>query len=319
MIVAILDSVAAIEALAGEWQELWGRTPGATPFQSPHWLLPWWAAFGTDAPRVVVVREGRRLVGVLPAYVLEEAGGRKVLPIGAGTSDYLDALGEGAGAMLAALLERAAAEGVLHCDLIEAPPGAGLCDAGVPPGWHGSWSEGSACPVLTLPDIPSGIRRKLRMSRHRADRAGGWGVERASAATLDGALGTLVSLHQARWAEGGEPGVLCDPAVLRFHREAGPGLLEAGLSRLAVLRVGGVVAAAILALLAPGQIFFYLNGYDTAQAFVSPGTLLLGAMLEEAVVEGRREAHFLRGREGYKYAWGAVDRMNRDGRFSRAV
>ena len=62
-------------------------------------------------------------------------------------------------------------------------------------------------------------------------------------------------------------------------------------------------------------MYFYLNGYDVGQAFVSPGTLLVGAMLEEAAAEGRAEAHFLRGREGYKYAWGAVDRMNGTGGF----
>ena len=113
-----------------------------------------------------------------------------------------------------------------------------------------------------------------------------------------------------RWAGDGEPGVLIDPVVLRFHRLAAPGLLAAGMMRLCVLEVGAVPAAAIMALLGPGRIYFYLSGYDRAQAFVSPGTLLLGAMLEQAESEGRDEAHFLRGREGYKYAWGAVDRLN---------
>ena len=66
----------------------------------------------------------------------------------------------------------------------------------------------------------------------------------------------------------------------------------------------------MLALLGPGRILFYLSGYDAARGYESPGTLLVGAMLEEAVREGRREAHFLRGGEAYKYAWGAVDRPN---------
>ena len=74
----------------------------------------------------------------------------------------------------------------------------------------------------------------------------------------------------------------------------------------------------MLALLAPGRIFFYLSGYDAARRFVSPGTLLVGAMLEQAVAEGRTEAHFLRGRESYKYAWGAVDRLNASGGFRLA-
>ncbi len=42
----------------------------------------------------------------------------------------------------------------------------------------------------------------------------------------------------------------------------------------------------------------------------SPGTILLGAMIEEAAAEGVAELHFLRGAEAYKYAWGATDRHN---------
>ena len=162
--------------------------------------------------------------------------------------------------------------------------------------------------MLTLPDIPSGIRRKLRMNRHRAERDGGWSV-------ADAELDTLVELHQRRWTGQGEPGVLASPAVLEFWREALPGLRSGGLLRLLRLEVGGEVAACILALLAPARIFFYLSGFDDAHAFVSPGTLLLGAMLEQAIAEGRTEAHFLRGQERYKYAWGAVDRCNLAGQF----
>jgi CelD/BcsL family acetyltransferase involved in cellulose biosynthesis len=171
--------------------------------------------------------------------------------------------------------------------------------------------------VLTLPDIPSGIRRKLRMSRHRAERAGGWAMEIAGPETVQPFLAELVRLHQARWTAREEQGVLADARVLAFWREAAPLLLQGGLLRLTRLRVGGEGAAAIMALLAPGRIFFYLSGFDDAQVFVSPGTLLLGAMLEQAIEEGRAEAHFLRGRERYKYAWGGVDRFNWFGRLTR--
>ncbi len=317
MTVEVLDSRAALAALTPEWHALWTRTPGATPFQSPHWLLPWWDAFGTDALRVATARRGGALAGVLPAYVLDEPGGRKLLPVGAGTTDYLDALGEDAGPMLRALLARAEADGVGRCDLIEVPPGSALRGVAPPPGWRATWSDSSACPVLTLPGLPPRIRRSLRLGRNRAERAGGWAVEIAGPGTLDAALSALVGLHQARWAAGGEPGVLCDPAVLAFHGRAAPGLLRAGLLRLATLRVGGRPAAAMMALLGPGQVFFYLSGYDVAQRVVSPGALLLGALLDQAVAESRSEAHFLRGREAYKYAWGAADRMNTTGSYAR--
>ena len=263
-------------------------------------------------PVVATRRQSGKLAGILPLYVLPSE--RKALPIGAGTTDYLDALGNTDG-LLPAALDRLSGD-VDHCDLIEIPPWSNLPQQPTAD-WQASWADSSACPVLTLPDLPSGIRRKLRMNRHRADRAGGWTVETASAATLTECLASLVRLHQARWTAQDETGSLDDPAVLEFWREAAPLLLEGGLLRLQRLSIGGAVAAAIAALLAPGRIFFYLSGFDEAQAFVSPGTLLLGAMLEQASNEGRTEAHFLRGREAYKYAWGAIDRRNRHGRFTR--
>lgn len=319
--VALLDSDAALLALAPEWEALWRRVPGASPFASPAWLLPWWRHFGTGAPRVAIRRTDGRLSGVLPLYRLDEPGVRKLLPIGAGTTDQLDALlepGVAVGPLLQAALDHARADGVGVCDLIEVPPGSALHGI-APTGWRAAWSDGQPCPVLTLPAtvagladaVPASTLRKLRMNRNRAARAGGFTIETAGPETVRALLFELVRLHQARWVAQGEAGTLADPAVLGFHRDAAPGLLEAGVLRLQVLRVGGTVAAACYALLAgQDRILFYLSGFDAGQSFVSPGTLLLAAMLEQAIAEGRREADFLRGREGYKYAWGGVDRVN---------
>lgn len=308
--IAVLETASELHALAPEWERLWRASPAATPFQSPSWLLPWWAQFGTGMPRVAVERRAGALAGLLPLYVLDEPGERKMLPIGAGTTDYLDGLGDPA-PLLPAALARARADRIDHCDLIEVPPGSPLLALPCPPGWHAHWHDASPCPVLSFPAIPARIRRKLRMARHRAERAGGWKTEIAGPDTVEDFLAELIRLHQARWIAQGETGTLASPAVLGFHRTAAPALLQAGVLRLQVLRFAGTVAAAILALLAPGRILFYLSGFDETHAFVSPGTLLLGAMLEDAMEEGRTEAHFLRGREPYKYAWGATDRPNK--------
>jgi len=318
--VEVLDTDAALWALAPEWDALWRRVPDRPPFMSPAWLLPWWRHFGTGQPRVATLRHDGRLAAVLPLYVLDEPAGRKLLPIGAGLSDYQDVLAEPGidpSPLLHAVLARA--DGVAVCDLIEVPPESALHGLAQPPGWSMEWGAGSPCPMLVLPAtveamadaVPARALRKLRMNRNRADAAGGTVRERATADTLPDLQADLIRLHQRRWTTQGEPGVLADPAVLGLHRDAGPALLQAGVLRLEVLRAGGQVAAAIMALLAgPGRILFYLSGFDDAHAFISPGTLLLGAMLEDAVREGRREAHFLRGQEAYKYAWGAMDRLN---------
>ncbi|MBC7802151.1 MAG: GNAT family N-acetyltransferase, partial [Gemmatimonadaceae bacterium] len=226
------------------------------------------------------------------------------------------------GPLLQAALDRARTDGVGRCDLIEVPPWSALLGI-VPTGWSIEWSDGAPCPVLTLPPtvagladrLPASTLRKLRMNRNRADRAGGVRIIEADTATVQPMLDSLIRLHQARWAADDQPGVLADPRIVAFHGGAAEMLVRAGLLRLQALQVGGVTAAACHTLLAgTDRILFYLSGYDPAHAAISPGSLLLASLVEQAINEGRREADFLRGREAYKYAWGGVDRLNRNAR-----
>jgi len=111
--------------------------------------------------------------------------------------------------------------------------------------------------------------------------------------------------------------VLADPRVRRFHGDAILGLLQAGLARLYALEIGGSTAGVYYGFVHAGRAFAYLHGFDPTYEYESPGTILVGHAIEEAVREGAREFHFLRGRESYKYRWGARDRWNRRRTFRR--
>lgn len=318
----LVTTDAALADLRPAWEALWRHAPDTTPFQSPDWLLPWWNLFGTGHPRVATLHRDGSLVGILPLYLFEDGPDRKLLPIGAGITDYQDMLlapdapSDTGAALLAAVLAGARQDGVDLCDLIDVPPGAGLREVCAPGTWRAEWRAADPCPVLALPGrladlrsaIPSRMLRKWRMNQHRAARLGGWTSEVATSETLPALLDSFFELHEARWYG---RGVLSHPAIRAFHREAAPLLLRSGSLRLQVLRFGPRVVAAYYTLLAGSRrILFYLSGYDPAWGHASPGTILLGAMIEAAVEEGRAELHFLRGSEGYKYAWGGVDRMN---------
>ena len=41
----IVTNAARLTALQPDWWTLWDRSPAATPFQSPAWLLAWWRNF----------------------------------------------------------------------------------------------------------------------------------------------------------------------------------------------------------------------------------------------------------------------------------
>jgi len=302
MSVAVIRSDGALYALAEEWHDLFRRCPEATPFQSPSWLLPWWYVFGTGRPVVATLRDSGRLAGVLPLYILDD----KVLPIGAGITDYQDVLLEpgqpvdAASDLLAAALCDA---GVVRCDLIDLPPGAMLLRAASPSGWTAADYRSDPCPVLTLGRVPAGKRRDLRQYGHRADRIGGFATHIATPDTIETILPALLALHEDR-----HPGR--DARLRRFHELAAPALLRDGLLRVHVLELRDRLAAGYYTLLARDRILFYLSGFDPAFARESPGTLLMGEIIAQAAAENRGELHFLRGNEPYKYAWGAEDRFN---------
>jgi CelD/BcsL family acetyltransferase involved in cellulose biosynthesis len=322
---SVIADDAALAAFAPEWQALWRRATDAPPFASPDWLLPWWRQFGTGAPCVGVLRAGGAPVAVLPFYRLDDT----LLPLGAGITDYQDVLrapeapAQAASLLLAAILSRAGDD--TACELLDVPPDAALRDVAAPPGWRAAWRAADPCPVLALDDardaeaaLPARAARKLRMNRNRATRLGGFSIETAEPETAPSMLDALIELHQARWIAAGETGVLADSRVCDFHREAATALIAAGAMRLCVLRLGGAIAAACMALLdRRARLMFYLSGYDAAHAQISPGSLLIAAMIDAAIAEGRTEVHFLRGGEGYKYALGGIDRTNAACRLAR--
>jgi CelD/BcsL family acetyltransferase involved in cellulose biosynthesis len=309
---------AALEALAPAWDQLWGRAPGATPFHSPAWLLPWWREIGGGELRVLVAHRGGRMIGVLPLYLQDEGGG-KLLPLGTAISDYLDGLFAGddaptvASAMLRRLTDR---RDWRRCELHPLRTGSPLLEARAPPGCADEALGFEPCLAVEIPAgarelsdvLPRKIRANLRYFRRRADQAGRLSFEAATADRLSEFLDALFRLHDARWQQLEQQGVLGDPAIRQFHRAAAPLLLSAGLLRLHVLRLDERIIAAMYALHARGRMYCYLCGFDPEFGALSPGTLIFAHTIDHAIGEGAREVDFLRGRERYKYFWGARER-----------
>lgn len=322
-----IASTAALERLRPDWEALFAAVPSATPFQSPDWLIPWWRHVGEGGLLTLAVWEDAALAGLFPCYVYRRPdGGERVLfPLGIATTDYLDALllpGREAASMAAFFRHLAARQDAWDaCDWPQLRPGSALLDAPAPPGWDSQVEPAEPCPVLRLPASVEALRdrvsgktlRDLRTHRRRAEQAGDLRWDMADGDTAEPILDALLRLHAARWATREEAGALAAPGVQAMHREAVPGLLRAGLLRLHALRLDGEVVAVIHALADPPgrddrRVYFYLSGFDPVLERLSPGLLLIGRAIEAAIAEGAAFADFLRGREAYKYFWGAEDR-----------
>ena len=317
--IAEVTTSAGLEALAPAWQELWGRAPAATPFQSPAWLIPWWHAIGGGDLRVLTAQTDGHLVAVLPLYLQHGRELGKLLPLGIAISDYLDGLfQEGCGLAAAeAMLRHLAGRDDWRCcelhplradsPLLEVRAPSGCCDEVL--AFEPSLALAVPAGARQLDDVlPRKMRANLRYFRGRAERAGRVVFETATAATVRECLEALIRLHDARWQRLEQPGVLADPGVRRFHRTATPLLLRAGLLRLHALRLDERIIAVMYALRARGRAYLYLCGFDPEFAALSPGTLVFAHSIWQAMREGAREVDFLRGRERYKYFWGVRER-----------
>lgn len=315
-----MTTEAEVERLAPEWRALWRRIPNATPFQSPEWLLAWWGRFGNGAPLVVTARRGDRLIGLLPVYIFDEPGCRKLLPFGVSLSDYLDALIDPAFSRMADVLLESliTVPGWDECYLPDLPPSAALLAAECPSQLSEARSNGETCPVLRLPSAVEGLHavvprktlRDLRQARRRASLVGDVTVTIAEKSTVEACMSEFLQLHERRWQRAGGQGICADPLVRCFHQIAARRLLDVGMLRLYLLRIGNSPAAGYYGFSAKHTAYAYLSGFNPDCAELSPGTQIVGHAIEEAVREGAREFHFLRGGEAYKYSWGAVDRPN---------
>jgi CelD/BcsL family acetyltransferase involved in cellulose biosynthesis len=81
--VAVLTDTQAFLVLRGEWEDLYHDSPRSTPFQSWSWLYSWWESFGESYElRLITVRDGDLLVGLMPLMLENRWGFRRLLFIG---------------------------------------------------------------------------------------------------------------------------------------------------------------------------------------------------------------------------------------------
>lgn len=324
--VETLDSLDALDRLEPEWRAVWRSDPAATPFQGPDWLLPWtkWL-WGGGRLRVVAVRDGCDLVAVAPFFLWGYGGRPEIIRVsflGAGITDHLGMIAAPARELEAArvVLEYlAATSGEWHvCDLQELHPRSPLLRCDVPRGLAAQDGPCGVCPVVALPrsnaELLAGLdakfRRNLRVAENRLAREGAQ-YERVRCEDVESGVRQLIRLHEARWQERRETGMLAGAALQKFHLEAAPRLAREGLVRMYALRIGGAVIAVQYNLWRDGRVYAYLSGFDPAHQRNSPGAALLAHSIRCAIEEGATRFDFLRNREEFKYEWGARDRVNR--------
>ena len=310
----VLRTTDELQRFAPAWRALYEADAHATPFQHPAWLIPWWRQFGQPELRAIVLECDGIPTGLLPLYIYPDphTGERKLLPLGVGTTDYLDGVfrPECTVDQIRRALALLCNDDTWHSlDVPQLRSGSKLRQALAAAGAQPLTAEPcSRMPAVAMAELPFKIRRNAMYYRNRAVRQGTLELSFAEAQHLPAAFDDLVRLHTQRWNQSGEPGVLADPRVLAWHQQALPLLDEAGLLRLCTLRLDREVLGVIYSLVdPPGRAdrtqYFYITAYSTAHADLRPGTVLLALAIDEAAQQGIATIDMLRGDEAYKRLW----------------
>jgi CelD/BcsL family acetyltransferase involved in cellulose biosynthesis len=310
---AVITEHSAFEALAGEWDDLWARTPSATPFQAHAWVSAWAGAYVPAGDLVVVtVRDGDVLVAGAALHRVRRGFVRLLAPLGGEISDHTDVLldpgvPDAGRRLVEALLE---VPGWRVLDLPEVLPHAAAQLWAEE--WPGSVRRSAASVNLQLPALPVAdaltrlptktagtLRRKLR----RIDQLG---VQRSEVAPADvpRAVTDLIRLHEDQWqGRRGNPEHLVD----RFHSHlanAVAPMISRGQAVFVEYRVDGELLASEVDLIGHERLDYYLAGISTAlRQRIDTAVLLVSSALERAAQLEKKDYSFLRGTEDYKFRW----------------
>lgn len=220
-------------------------------------------------------------------------------------TDYHTPFGEGTEDLIATVAEQEAPERFLLDSLpheAAKPLGAGLEQAG----WDVEIRVHEVAAVLDLPDtfdqyladIGKKERHEVRRKRRRYERMVGE-VQHETHRGVGWAFEEFTRLHRL---SAGEKGAFLTEEHLHLFNQ----LAEVEGWRIDVLRTpADGAAAAVFGYSGPTGYYLYNSAYDPSLGEGSPGVVLLGRMIEQAISERMPRFDFLKGDEGYKFRLGA--------------
>jgi CelD/BcsL family acetyltransferase involved in cellulose biosynthesis len=290
----------ALESIRDEWSDLCDRSPRATPFQRPEWLIPWGRTFPPGEPWVLAVREGGRLIGLAPLLVYPNEGKRTVAFCGGGVSDYCDVVADEEEAVAAILAHLATRRDRWEIADFEPLPG----DSPLLRAPEGHTEVRDVCPGIDLPERVEDLgqvvpTRQLANLRKYRRKAGALGELRLHDGPWEERLEILLGFHAARRGESDADA---------FHHEVAAGFHARSALGMYLLCLNGDPLAGLYGFREKDTFYCYMQGFNPEWAKLSPGAMVVGAAVEECIRQGVRRVDFLRGREPYKYWWGATDR-----------
>lgn len=323
--VSVVSAENDLDGLREEWDDLLSRSRSASIFQTWEWITVSWQYFGQRKRLLVLcVRDGERLVGLAPLELTSMylSPLRRLQFIGTGVSDYLDFVldADSEDAVLAAI-DSWLADNHECWDLLDLQNIPENSSTKRP--WNGSrlrreLLRQEICPYLPLPEswdeMHSSFGKKMRYNlgyyERLMKRNFNVHLDALSAHELDEGMSAFFHLHTQRWRKRFLPGMLTGERKQKFHRDIAWLAHKKGWLRLHGLRLDGKLQSILYCFTFNDRGYYYLGGFEPELSKYSPGTVLTGYAIRDAIERGCTEFDFLRGNEPYKSRWTQHGRTN---------
>lgn len=337
--VECLTSISEVEAIAGKWDDLLGRSHNNSLMMNWAWISQWLKVYlKSNTLLCLVVYDDQKLVGIAPHWIHKQRilglGRVKVLRfIGSEEvcGDHLDLIisRKNTEAICKVIWEQLngplrsrwdiweyqyvpAYSPILHalCTLSDNDPtGLGMIFAGY-----------TICPYVSLPSswdayvssLSANQRRALNISTDLLNKTGDLDLQFCdSREEIPAFMQTHIELHRASWQERGKSGSFATEAFRQFHLDLARNLFDRGQLFLCNLLLKGAPIGSFYGFSHDKVLYYYLLG---AKREIVPGAsvgrVLLGRCIKAAIERGFVEFDMLRGYEDYKYHW--TDRERRE-------
>ena len=308
--------------LARDWSNLVTADPSGTFFHTPAYLKLYWEEFGDDLDLLLAfVEDADAQVGIATFERLGETirflGGTEV-------TDYAGPLAApGSEDLVAKELVEALAglDGWAEADLrgqIEDSPWierlrTAFTERGMPVEVTGD--KESVAPILPLlvstwdeylAALPSKLRHEIkRKARKLEAELGPYETTEATADTLRVDLDRFVALHRS---SEGPKGKFLQPGMEIFFRRLGEAFLDDHVFHLTFLEASGEKLAGTIGFLFEKRYYLYNSAFDHERRHLSPGMVLVGEDIRQAIEHGCDAFDMLKGDFEYKYRFGARPR-----------
>ena len=327
MSITVYSEPTVFQELAPEWNELLKRSAGNRIFSTLEWLSHWWQAYHPGDLWVLAMRDmDNRLIALAPWFIENHPQyGRVVRSIGCvDVTDYLDLI-----------IDANCLETVYHhladfvaeqnetfdvidlCNLPEASPTLKHFTQTLKEvGFSVEIAQQEVCPIINLPDTWDGylallnkkdrheLRRKMRRTENCVETVS-WHIVNEQD-DIEAALRRFIELMATSHPDKAK--FLADSQNADFFQAITHAAFERGWLQLAFLTVDGTAAAGYLNFDYDGRILVYNSGLlPNEYGHLSPGIVLLGHLIEQAIDTGHTVFDFLRGDEIYKYRLGGQD------------